>query len=68
MKLQYLKIVQTNSLVTKKKAIETNESGGKIYWNALAKENMNTAKTLRNIITFIIREQKQTNRIKNILK
>ena len=51
-----------------KKAIETNDSGGKIYWNAIAKENQNAAKTIRNIITFIIREQKQTNGIKNILK
>jgi len=50
-----------------KQAIETNESGGKIYWNALAKENMNTAKTLRNIITFIIREQRQTNRINKLI-
>ena len=50
-----------------KQAIETNESGGKIYWNAIAKENQNAAKTIRKAITFIIREQKQTNRIDSLL-
>jgi hypothetical protein len=50
-----------------KKAIETNESGGKIYWNAIAKENQNAAKTIRNTITFIIREQKETNRINKLI-
>jgi len=50
-----------------KQAIETNESGGKIYWNAIAKENQNAAKTIRKAITFIIREQKQTTRIDSLL-
>jgi hypothetical protein len=50
------------------RAIECNDSRGTFYWNAVAKENQNAAKTIRNTITFIIREQRQTNRIKNILK
>jgi len=50
-----------------KQAIETNESGGKIYWNAIAKENQNAAKTIRKAITFIIREQKETNRINKLI-
>jgi len=50
-----------------KKAIETNESGGKIYWNAIAKENMNAAETIRKAITFIIREQRETNRINKMI-
>jgi len=53
--------------IYEKKAIETNESGGKIYWNAIAKENQNAAKTIRNTITFIIREQKETNRINKLI-
>ncbi len=49
------------------KAIESGDIGGKSYWNAVAKENQNAAKTIRKAITFIIREQKQTNRIGSLL-
>jgi len=49
------------------KAIESSDTRGSFYWNAVAKENQNAAKTIRNTITFIIREQKETNRINKLI-
>jgi len=48
------------------KAIESSDTRGSFYWNLIAKENQNVAKTIRKAITFIIREQKETNRINKL--
>ena len=49
-------------------AVECNNIRDKTYWNAVAIENQKSGETIRSIITYLIRNQKQTNLINRIIK